>query len=305
MRKAGLLKGDWRYWLRLSSVGLVGGILFGYVLVISLYVEAMVRPAPSSICCQTPADANLPYQNITFTSNDGVTLSGWYIPSHNRAAIILLHGFGENRLQMLTRAEFLARHDYGVLFYDLRAHGVSGGNLRTSGWLDVNDVDAAVSFLQSQEDVDPHRIGIMGFSYGAQISLRATGRNDALKAVVADGPGLAREEDAPPPISLFERVSPVLTWGIDRFFELRTGVCTPPGVVDLIPKIAPRPVLLIATGQDSSELRISENYYAHAGEPKTLWEIPEAGHGGGLAARPEEYEQTVISFFNQSLLGSQ
>lgn len=52
------------------------------------------------------------------------------------------------------------------------------------------------------------------------------------------------------------------------------------------------------------ELRIAENYYEHAAEPKTLWQIPEAGHGGGLLARPAEYEQTVITFFNQSLLES-
>ena len=36
-------------------------------------------------------------------------IKGWYIPSQNQAAIILLHGYGGNRLGLLGHAEFLAR----------------------------------------------------------------------------------------------------------------------------------------------------------------------------------------------------
>lgn len=297
-----LMKRDWRYWLRLLSVGLFGGITLGYIVAIAIYIEATVRPAPSSICCLTPAEVNINYEVVTFTSEDQVTLSGWYIPSRNRAVVIVLHGYGGNRLEMLARAEFLARHRYGVLLYDLRGHGESGGNLRTYGWLDVQDVSAALGFLQNQEDIDPHRIGILGFSIGGQIALRAAAQHELLKAVTADGPSLAKTEDAPLPISLFERGSYAIAWLIDRALAWRTGVTAPPGVVAAISEIAPRPVLLIATGQDATELRIAEHYYKQAGDPKTLWQIPEAGHGGGLLARPDEYEQTVIKFFNQSLL---
>jgi hypothetical protein len=39
-----------------------------------------------------------------------------------------------------------------------------------------------------------------------------------------------------------------------------------------------------------------------AHEPKELWIIPEAGHIGGLSARPQEYEERVVGFFDQWLL---
>lgn len=304
MRTTASAKRDWRYWLRLLLVGLFGGITLGYIAAIAIYIEAIVRPTPSSICCLTPADANFNYEAVTFTSEDQVILSGWYIPSRNRATVILLHGYGANRLEMMARAEFLARHEYGVLLYDLRGHGESGGKLRTYGWLDVQDVSAALGFLQSQKDIDSHRIGILGFSIGGQVALRAAAQNELLAAVVADGPSLAKTEDAPAPNSLFEQVSHAIAWVVDRVLEWRTGVAAPPGVVEALPEIAPRPVLLIATGQDATELRIAEHYYEHTGDPKTLWQIPEAGHGGSLIARPDEYEQTVITFFNQSLLES-
>ena len=47
---------------------------------------------------------------------------------------------------------------------------------------------------------------------------------------------------------------------------------------------------------------LNREYFKAAGEPKTLWEIPEARHVGGLAARPAEYERRVVAFFDQALL---
>ena len=289
------------YWFRLLSVGLVGGLMLACLGIEVIYIIWVTRPAPTSICCATPADLDLAYEQVTLTSGDGVILSGWYIPSRNKAAVILLHGYGANRTEMLGRAGALARHGYGVLLYDLRAHGESGGDWRTYGWLDVKDVDAALVFLQNRADLDPERIGILGFSIGGQIALRAAAQSDRLKAVVADDPGFVKIEDAPPPTSLYERVLYLVNWIDTRGIELRTGVTAPPGVVEVIDDIAPQPLLLIATGQDLGR-RLVRHFYDRAHMPKMLWEIPEASHGEQFAARPEEYEQRVVAFFDQALL---
>jgi hypothetical protein len=53
-------------------------------------------------------------------------------------------------------------------------------------------------------------------------------------------------------------------------------------------------------GQGGEDLNPA--YFDAADEPKTLWEIPEAGHTGGLETRPDEYEQRVVAFFDQALL---
>jgi fermentation-respiration switch protein FrsA (DUF1100 family) len=286
-------------WLRLALVGLVGGALMAYLGYLALWVDGMARPAGRPVCCITPADAGLDYQDVTFTSGDGVTLAGWYIPSKNRAAVMLLHGYGAHRIEMLGRAQMLARHGYGVLLYDLRAHGESTGDARTFGWLDVNDVATALAFLQNRDDVDPERIGILGFSIGGQVALRSAAQMDGIKAVAADGPGLANQQDLPPPTSLWDRIAKLDGWLLDRFFEGRVDTPAPPAVVDVIADIVPRPILLIATGRDM-ERRVCRYYYAHASEPKALWEIPEAGHGGGPIARPEEYEERIVTFFNQA-----
>src|SRR5512141_2874574 len=109
-----------RYWLKLLTFGLVGGLIVGYTAYIILSVEMILQPAHLSLKGITPADRGLSYEDVSLLTHDGLTLRGWYVPSHNVAAIILLHGYGGNRLEMLDRAALLARHGYGVLLYDER-----------------------------------------------------------------------------------------------------------------------------------------------------------------------------------------
>jgi uncharacterized protein len=284
----------WSHWLRLLLVGLGGGLALFYLGYLALWVDVQAQPTHTTGDRVTPADVGLDYEEVTFTSGDGVTLSGWYIPSRNGAAVILLYD--------VEHAEILARHGYGVLMYDLRGSGESEGDVRALGWLDVDDVAAAFAFLQSRDDLDPRRIGMMGFSLGGQIALRATAQMDGIRAVVADGPSLANYRDVPPPVSIFDRVLRVDNWLTFKFLAWRTGVSAPPAVVEVIADIAPRPIFLISTGQDI-EQRMARYYYERAGHPKSLWEIPETGHGGGLATRPDEYEERIVLFFDTALLG--
>ena len=57
-----------------------------------------------------------------FVTGDEQTLSGWLLPTEDRQrAVVLLHGFGGNRKQMVPRARFLREQGYTVLLYDARA----------------------------------------------------------------------------------------------------------------------------------------------------------------------------------------
>ena len=90
-----------------------------------------------------------------------------------------------------------------------------------------------------------------------------------------------------------------LTAGIAVF----SNDAPPPSLKDLVGRIAPTPVFFIygEHGQDG-ERNLNPTYYAAAGEPKTIWEVPDSGHVGGIAAQPKEYEERVVGFFNRTLL---
>jgi len=83
-----------------------------------------------------------------------------------------------------------------------------------------------------------------------------------------------------------------------------SGHRPPPAITRIIGEIAPRPVYLIYAGHGSGGEELQPDFASSAGQPKTLWRISEARHTGGYAARPREYEQRIVSFFNSALLQS-
>ena len=76
----------------------------------------------------------------------------------------------------------------------------------------------------------------------------------------------------------------------------------PEQLTTLVPQIAPRPIFLIWTPVSGSE-NDEPPSTALAGDSASIWEIPEAQHIQGINARPQEYEQRVIGFFDDALLG--
>jgi pimeloyl-ACP methyl ester carboxylesterase len=288
-----------RYWIKLLSVGLVGGLLLACIGIEVVYIVFMANPAPSPININ-PGDLGFDYEDITFDSSDNVQLSGWHISSNNGATTILLHGYGANRTELIRHVEILARHGYGVLIYDLRGHGQSGGKKRTYGWLDVRDVMAALDYLDRHDDVNMKRIGIFGFSVGGQIAIRAATETDLIQAVFTDDPGFVTIKDAPPPATTWERLMYTVNWLDYKGMQLWTGAKEPPGVVEVIKELSPRPLFLVASGGLGN--RLMHHYYNLAEEPKTLWEILEASHGTSLSARPQEYEEKMVDFYESSLL---
>ena len=69
--------------------------------------------------------------------------------------------------------------------------------------------------------------------------------------------------------------------------------------VDLVGRISPRPILLIAgTADHIVPPWMTERLYQSAREPKDLWLVPGAAHGQYAAVAPVEYERRLIQFFS-------
>ena len=132
-----------------------------------------------------------PHEDVTFTTSDGLTLHGWYIPSRNGAAIVDFPG----RLGTQAHARMLARHGYGVLLFDRRGEGRSEGGGNLLGWGGEKDIIAAVDWLKRRPDVDPDRIGGIGLSVGGELMLEAAAKDPDLAAVVSDGAGARQFEE--------------------------------------------------------------------------------------------------------------
>ena len=126
----------------------------------------------------TPADVGLAYREVSFESTDGVQLAAWWIPpaaegGSSRVAM-LVHGWGGDKSdqQVVETAPIYARAGYGVLMPDLRGHGESGGERRTLGYKETNDVLGALAWLEKQ-GYEPGEVVLHGWSMGGATVVRS------------------------------------------------------------------------------------------------------------------------------------
>jgi pimeloyl-ACP methyl ester carboxylesterase len=247
----------------------------------------------------TPAAANLPYNEVTFRSRDGLTLAGWYVPSRNRAAIILVHGLNGSSSSMIYHAAAVATFGYGVLMFDLRGHGSSQGDLCTGGIDEANDVLGAVDYLLSREDIDPRKIGALGISLGAQSALRGAAQTENIRAIVLEGLGAMNLEDhGNQPITLLRRIFYPLNRAMYKLYDFMGGVSDPESTISVLRRFG-RPVLLITTGK-GLEQKFGRVFKQAIGDTLTLWEIPRARHAGGYFHETKAYQENVVRFFEQA-----
>jgi alpha-beta hydrolase superfamily lysophospholipase len=257
--------------------------------------EPPVEGWPSS-----PADLDLAWEDVAFTTADGVTLAGWLIPAERetRAAVVVMHGFSGHRLGELAAYVPWLRRRYHVLQFDFRGHGASGAAAITLGSLERRDVAAAVRFLE-ERGMGP--IALMGLSMGAAVAIVAA-PDLPVAAVVAD----AAFADLQHPIAnrlrgerypfaeLGSRLIVAAAW-----LRAGTRLISP---IDRVAQLAPRGLLLIAPRDDALiSWRQSQRLYEAAGEPKELWVVDGAEHATARWVAGEAYEERVLAFLEHHL----
>jgi uncharacterized protein len=285
-------------------VGLVAGAYLAFVAVRGsrLLVSPEVRPFEPDPAGSpaTPADIGLEYELVRFTTDDGVTLSGWLIPAarETRTAVIVLHGFSGNRLAELAAFVPWLHERHHVLQFDFRGHGESGPGWVTLGSHERRDVAAAVAFLRSR-GLGP--IALFGVSMGAAIAIVAA-PDLPVAAIVADSPfaelhhpiGNRMREVGYPLPGLGSRA-------IVAAAALRTRSRLPDAIRH-VARLAPRALLVIAPKEDQLiSWRQGLRLYEAAGEPKELLVVDAAGHAEAYAVQPEMYRQRVTEFLERHL----
>jgi hypothetical protein len=289
-------RGGRRRYLRRALIG-AAALVFALFVVLPAGIAIVVNEKPRAEVAR--ADLGRPYSDVTLTTSDGLRLAGWYVPSRNGAAVIAFPG----RRGPVAHARMLARHGYGVLLLDRRGEGESEGDFNARGWGGEPDLRAAIAFLRSRADVRDDAIGGLGLSVGGELMLQTAAHDTGLRAVVSEGAGIrsAAEQKHMP-----DTPGEPLRWIATITTETAVGTVLsdhlpPPDLADLMPRIGPRPVLLIRGLEGNGDESLNRVYRAAGGPTATLWEIPRAGHTAGLSAVPAEYERRVVSFFDAAL----
>jgi hypothetical protein len=237
------------------------------------------------------------YRSVSFEATDGLRISGWYRPSENRAAVIIVSSARGDRTASVEHAQLLADHGYGVLLYDARGTGESQGSPNGYGWEWERDVQGGVGFLQRQPDVDPHRIGALGLSTGANVLIQVAATHHDFAAIVSDG-ATGRSLADLPELPVAERP---MQWTIFTAVRLLTGSSPGPPLRALVPHVSATPLLLIAAGSIPQEIPLNEVYADRAREPTELWTLPDVNHTATIREEAAAYERRVTNFLDRAL----
>jgi fermentation-respiration switch protein FrsA (DUF1100 family) len=266
------------------------------IILASIEVNHVLHPPRIIPQGKTLRKYDIPYQNVDLITDDGIRLSAWYTPPKNGAVILLAHGYGEKRPEWVYA--LLARKDYGVLAWDARAHGSSGGDISTIGYLEVLDVKAALKYVLAQPGVQ--HVGAWGGSMGAATIIRAAADFPEIEAVFSDSAFESLEDEINYLIP-YPLVNPLA-----KFMAMaETGI--PLNAVDPledIAKISPRPVYIVHSTSDAvAPPDAGKKLFNAAREPRFLWEEANVTHLQMYLDNPRKYQRRLIDFFNEWLLG--
>jgi fermentation-respiration switch protein FrsA (DUF1100 family) len=301
--------GYWRNLILFTLGTLLAALLATAVGLAHMHTMSFVRPKRIPPV-HTPGDLGITdWEEVRFPTPDGLQLAGWFLPPDaggDGATLIYLHGARTNREEMLLQAAMLRQHGYGALLFDLRAHGESEGTVSTLGYAEVEDLRGAVAYLRARPEVNGERIGVVGSSMGGAVAIRGAARIPEVRAVVAQSAYASVEDNVASGVRAFMRLppflfAPLVTWLAERETGLDVRQVRP---IDDVAHIAPRAILIVHGALDPAvPPENGVRLYEAAREPKELYLVPGAGHGGFMLAEPQEFERRLVRFLERHLGG--
>jgi len=283
--------------IKFAIIGSVLCILF-FFLIIFVAGTFLISPSPKKI---GPPPQDLAVQPVSFNSESGSLISGWFIPGQqSKGGILLLHGIHSNRLQMLERARILNKHGYSVLLFDFQAHGESTGKHITFGFLEALDAEAGFAFLETK--LSNKSIGIVGFSLGGAAALLGNAAGKA-NALVLESVYPTIDEAIENRLKMLfgnpgKYLVPLLTFQIQQRLGFSYKELRP---IDKISHVKGA-VFIINGDQDKHTTTAeSQRIFEYAHDPKIFWKVEGASHGDAFKFNRDEYGKRILSFFDSYL----
>jgi len=235
---------------------------------------------PTSDVTGTPADLGLEYQDITFNTSDGETLSGWFIPKEGAdLTIFYCHGNAGNVGAYMAHYEVFLECGYNVFTFDYRGFGHSSGEPSEIGT--YRDVHAAWTHLTEVEGVPKENIVVYGRSMGGPLAAWM-GKTDTPGALVLEST-FTSFDDAAKDIGFF------LPIGLLSRFDYRT--------IDYVQK-ALCPVLIVHSDEDLKiRFHHGEELYDAANEPKEFLKM-KGGHPDCIETSGDTYTDGLTGFID-------
>jgi|Deesub1362B_J571_1020462.scaffolds.fasta_scaffold00020_56 dipeptidyl aminopeptidase/acylaminoacyl peptidase len=264
----------------------------------------LIKP-PREISTWTPKDLGFDYKEFWLKTRDNLKLHAWWIDQGNEKTIIPLHGYTAskwNETYMKPIIEILLKAGYNLLVFDFRTHGRSEGKYTTIGDKELIDLISAVEWLKENYPKKAKRIGLIGYSMGGIVTIRALAEDKRINVGIADSPPVYIDKTGARGIKYFAGLP---TW-FYLFIKPLSRIISRGKEIDMMEyanKIK-KPLLLIAGEKDplvlQEEIREFYEQNKKINPNIELW-ITNANHVRTIQIAKEEYEKRILEFFERWL----
>jgi len=306
------------FWVFIPSVL----VLAVGIAALNLYLIHRLAHPPVTQLYSTPRDFQIILEKPMWfeekwRNSDSTQSVGWFL-AHEKPAptLILSHGYGANRSELLTLSFELWKAGYHVLVYDLRGHGESPVKWSGLGTYEKDDLLSAIKFVRERKtekglSLFDGRVGLYGVDLGGYISLAAAAQDPMVKAVAVDS--------VYPDVDHFIKAhlkSSVGTNGLGNWlvesswrsflnrlavqvYLLRNEDSVP--AVEAVSANVGRQFLFITANDTGVYDETTRELYALAKGQKQLVEVEHSRMGRLYEKDATDYDARVVAFFQQAI----
>lgn len=287
--------------------GLVAALAVGlFLLLSSLLYRRLFVPAKPSFLDDfgfTPWEFQVNYEEVDLVTADGVAFGAWFFRQTGSPQVVVISpGHKGRRETLLGIAVALWRKGFNVLVYSYRGMPGSDRAAVTVGLREVQELAAAIAFTRRR--VRGARIGLLGYSMGAVVSLLGAAGDPGVEALVLDSPFSDLRKVIKENIRrhILLPGQPVVA-AVGLWLRLTQGVrlsdCSP---IAVLSGLEPRPLFFIHGGADGvTSVHHSRQLYDAYKGPREIWIIQGAPHTGGYFADRPLYVERVAGFLARNL----
>jgi pimeloyl-ACP methyl ester carboxylesterase len=245
-------------------------------------------------------DLALDAQHLQIKIPDGITLGAWYVNrGHTTPLIILFHGYGAEKSDLLQEARIFLALGNSVLLIDFRGSGESSESYTTIGFKESDDVTAALNY--ARETLHHSAVILYGQSMGAAAILRSTAQaahmpeGVIIEAVFDSMLHTVRNRFSAMGIPSFPSAELLVFWG---------GIQTGFNAFTLNPATYAQSLecpSLFMHGSDDPRAKIKEGrrVFDAVPGPKQFKEFPVIGHEPYVSRYPAEWASTIKTFLTR------
>jgi fermentation-respiration switch protein FrsA (DUF1100 family) len=288
-----------------SVIATLALLVIYVVLSYAVYRRAFVpaRPAVLDDFTFTPFEFQADSEEVELVTADGINFGAWHFRQPGSPQTVIVSGGHKGqRADSLGISAALWRKGFNVILYSYRGMPGSDRAPITFGIKEVLELQAVIAFARKR--IPKARIGLLGYSMGAVVSLLGAAGEPGVEALVLDSPFSDLRAIIVENVRRAARLpgSPFV-WLAGVMLRIRSGCrlsdCSPMAVLS---SLEPRPLFFVHGGADEmTSVNHSRRLYDAYRGPREIWIVQGAPHAGAYFADRPLYVERVAGFFARHL----